>query len=78
MLLQKTRPKARRRERISKHCESGCVRPHVDVSDHKIDILRARYTAGLPFAQNELDELGLEQIGLRAGELVSVFIASPR
>jgi hypothetical protein len=40
----------------------------------RIDILRARHKAGLLFAQTELEELGLEQIRLRTGELVSVFI----
>jgi hypothetical protein len=40
----------------------------------RIDILKARYTAGLSFAQIELEDLGLDQIRLRTGELVSVFL----
>jgi hypothetical protein len=40
----------------------------------RIDVLRARYRAGLPFSQTELDDLGLGQIRLRTGELVSVLI----
>jgi len=40
----------------------------------RIDILRARYAARLPFEQIELEELGLERIRLRTGELVAVFI----
>jgi hypothetical protein len=50
---------------------------HKDARDawvKRIDILRAKYTAGLPLEQTEREELGLEQITLRTGQLVSVFI----
>ncbi len=45
-----------------------------DAGIKRIDVLRARYAAGLPFAQTEVDELGLGQVRLRTGELVSVSI----
>ena len=50
---------------------------HDDVRDawvKRIDVLRARHTAGLALAPAELAELGLTQIRVRTGELVSVLI----
>jgi hypothetical protein len=50
---------------------------HTDARDawvKRIDVLRARLTAGLPFAPAELAELGLAQIRVRTGELVSVLL----
>lgn len=41
---------------------------------NRIDILKAKHVAGVPFAQAELQELGLQHIRLRTGELVSVLI----
>jgi hypothetical protein len=57
--------------RLQPWCQSKDAR---DTWIKRIDVLKARYIAGLPFAQTELDELGLEQIRLRTGELVSVSI----
>jgi hypothetical protein len=57
--------------RLQPWCQNKDAR---DAWVKRIDILKARYTAGLPFAQIELEELGLGQIRLRTGELVSVFI----
>jgi hypothetical protein len=57
--------------RLQPWCQNKDAR---DAWVKRIDILKARYTAGLPFSQIELEELGLEQIRLRTGELVSVFI----
>lgn len=50
---------------------------HKDARDtwvKRIDILRAKYAAGLPLEQTEREEFGLEHIRLRTGELVSVFL----
>jgi hypothetical protein len=57
--------------RLQPWCQNKDAR---DTWVKRIDILKARYTAGLPFAQTELEELGLERIHLRTGELVSVSI----
>src|SRR5262249_27140725 len=55
--------------RLQPWCQNKDAR---DAWVKRIDILKARYTAGLPFAQTEVDELGLEHIRLRIGELASV------
>lgn len=57
--------------RLQPWCQNKDAR---DTWVKRIDILRARYTAGLALAETELEDLGLEQIRLRTGELVSVFI----
>ena len=57
--------------RLQPWCQNKDAR---DTWVRRIDILKARYTARLPFTQIELEELGLERIRIRTGELVSVFI----
>ena len=61
--------------RASRDCNHGVRNKDArDTWVKRIDILKARYTARLPFAQTELEELGLERIRLRTSELVSVSI----
>ena len=57
--------------RLQPWCQNKDAR---DTWVKRIDILKARYSARLPFAQTELEELGLERIRLGTGELVSVSI----
>jgi hypothetical protein len=57
--------------RLQSWCQNKDAR---DTWVKRIDILKARYTARLPFAQAELEELGLERIRVRTSELVSVSI----
>lgn len=57
--------------RLQPWCQNKDAR---DTWVKRIDILKARYTARLPFTQIELEELGLERVRIRTGQLVSVFI----
>lgn len=57
--------------RLQQWCRNKDAR---DTWVKRIDILKARYSARLPFAQTELEELGLERIRLGTSELVSVSI----